>query len=108
MLPTVIPEQLVRPFSFYHEGKMQGGMSHGNQLYWLVCSFEMQKRAGAYNLGCKLAHQGGQVMITVSSSQYRVWADMHLAAQLQSLERRSSLENAAKPERQPVALGSRA
>jgi len=76
MLPVVADEGLVRGFKFYHDGIVQQGIAHRLKLYKLVESFDRHQRSQAYSLGCQLAHQGSDTVITVSSKCYKVWIEI--------------------------------
>lgn len=76
MLPTVIYEDFIRPFSFYRSGLIHQGMSHSHKLYQLVGTFSAVERTQAYVVGCNLGSQGNLVVITVSNYAYKVWVDL--------------------------------
>jgi hypothetical protein len=51
-------------------------MSHHTKLYRLVKAFDLQHRSQAYSIGCQLAYQGSETVITVSQHHYKVWVDV--------------------------------
>ncbi len=81
MLPTVIPEKLVRRFFFYLDREIRQGMVCRNGLYKLVETFPMNSRPQAYAMAIKLSGQGEEVVITASATQYEVWLGLRSARQ---------------------------
>ncbi|HEY9628362.1 MAG TPA: hypothetical protein V6C84_13760 [Coleofasciculaceae cyanobacterium] len=80
MLPVMVHEALIRSFSFYGEGGIHEGMSHGQQLYKLVESYKTAARLQAYALGCDLSNQGYRTVVTVSDRKYKVWLELRSQA----------------------------
>ncbi len=85
MLPSVIPEKLIRRFFFYLDQEIQEGMLCRNGLYKLVEAFDVEERLKAYALAMKLASQADEVTITVSLSHYKVWLNLRAVQSNSSL-----------------------
>lgn len=75
MLPVVAHEKLVNLFYFYLDGHIQEGMCCCSGLYQLIRTFHDLERQQAHAFGCQLASLGNRVVITISESQYKIWAD---------------------------------
>lgn len=74
-LPTLLPESQIHPFSYYWEGEVRSGMTLRGRLYALLDCFPEQRRAIAYETGCKLAEEH-EVVITVGKDThfyYGLW-----------------------------------
>jgi hypothetical protein len=76
MLPILVPEHQICIFSFYFGGKMHKGTCHAGELYCKLEDFDISQRAKVYELGCKLANAGNQVMISSASRRYRIWVSL--------------------------------
>lgn len=74
-VPTV-PEELVRPFTFYLNDRLRQGMFYGNELYELVKEFPRGDRLVAYQSVINLAEQGHEVLVTASLFRYRTWVSL--------------------------------
>ncbi|MEL6383273.1 MAG: hypothetical protein AAFQ89_12645 [Cyanobacteria bacterium J06626_18] len=74
-LPTLLPENQIRPFNYYWEGQVRSGMAVRGRLYALLDSFSETNRAIAYEKGCELA-KDCDVVVTVSQAmrpEYHLW-----------------------------------
>ena len=74
-LPTLIPENQIRPFNYYWEGQVRSGMAVRGRLYALLDCFSENNRAIAYEKGCELA-KDHEVVVTVTQEirpQYHLW-----------------------------------
>lgn len=75
MLPIVIPEGLIRPFNYWHEG-IRVGMTYHNELYVQLEIYSLEARSEAYEQGFRLAAKGKQVCITVADQGYTLWQNL--------------------------------
>ncbi|MGF1525003.1 MAG: hypothetical protein ACFBSF_21970 [Leptolyngbyaceae cyanobacterium] len=74
-LPTLLPENQIRPFNYYWKGQVRSGMAVRGRLYALLDSFSETNRAIAYEKGCELA-KNCDVVVTVSQKihpEYHLW-----------------------------------
>ncbi|MEM9004508.1 MAG: hypothetical protein AAGE59_13420 [Cyanobacteria bacterium P01_F01_bin.86] len=74
-LPTLLPENQIRPFNYYWEGQVRSGMTARGQLYALLDCFSENNRAIAYEKGCELA-ESYDVVVTVTQEirpKYHLW-----------------------------------
>lgn len=71
-----VPEQLVRPFTFYLNDRLRQGMFYDRELYELVQEFHRDDRLIAYQSVINLSAQGHEVLITVSRFRYRSWISL--------------------------------
>lgn len=74
-LPTLLPENQIRPFNYYWEGQVRSGMSVRGRLYALLDCFSENNRAIAYEKGCELA-EDYDVVMTVTQAvrpEYHLW-----------------------------------
>ncbi|MGF1458203.1 MAG: hypothetical protein ACFBSG_04185 [Leptolyngbyaceae cyanobacterium] len=76
MLPKVIAESQVEPFKFWFNNSLQDGVHFQNELYFRLKESPISERGHLYQLACKLAQRGGDVFITVSRGQCRLWANL--------------------------------
>jgi hypothetical protein len=65
MLPTLLPEQTITPFSYYWNGHIRSGMSLKGDLYGGLGGYSTNQRATAFERGCELA-ASHDVVLTVS------------------------------------------
>jgi hypothetical protein len=76
MLPILVYESFISLFNFYHDGRVQQGMSYNKSLYRLLKTYELNKRLQAYSLGISLSQQHRGIVITVSHRHYKVWLEL--------------------------------
>ncbi len=78
-LPILLPEQHVRIFEYWHNGRICTGMSMNTRPYKLITTFAAADRFLAYEKGCELAAIHTDVVLTVATGpatqadQYRLW-----------------------------------
>lgn len=74
-LPTLLPENQVRPFSYYWEEEVRSGMTLQGRLYALLDCFPESRRAVAYETGCQLAEEHDIVITVGKDTQfyYALW-----------------------------------
>ena len=75
MLPVIIPQQVVRPFSVYFNGTVRQGISYRGTLYQLNGLFSATQRSEVYSYACQLSNQHKQILVTVAPDQYGIWVD---------------------------------
>lgn len=75
MLTPLISSQLVTPFKFWREGRIQTGMQFRNELFQAVAEFPTCQRQKAFELAWKLSqqHDDDAIVMTASATQYCVW-----------------------------------
>ncbi|MDX2097430.1 MAG: hypothetical protein SFW36_06600 [Leptolyngbyaceae cyanobacterium bins.59] len=76
MIPSVISEQLVCSFVFYHAQDLRRGIRYRGELYEFVREFKVDDRLLAYRIICELANQGNEMLITVSQTHYTGWINL--------------------------------
>lgn len=75
MLPTVLSEDSVHFFKYWHNG-ISEGMRSVNGLYAQYRVYASHYRLQAYEQACHLASQGISTCITCSGEGYRVWVNL--------------------------------
>ena len=76
MQPLVVTEQQSSSyFKFWHNNGMHDGMRYRNELFRHFKTFSAQRRSHAYSLGCALAQQGIQAVITCVSDRHTAPTD---------------------------------
>lgn len=86
MLPKVVRETDLHVFKFWFNGALQDGLHYDNELFYRALAVELDKRTRLYHLGCKLATQGGDALITISDQSSSLWLSLRsqeLLAQIQ-------------------------
>lgn len=76
MLPVILLESQIHPFSFYFDSEMHQGMSHDKELYGLVDEFKVEQKFRAYHVACQFTSQGNQVVLASSASRYQIWISL--------------------------------
>lgn len=71
-----VSEQWVCPFTFYLNGQFHQGGFYSNEVYGLIDEISIPNRSVAYKNATDLLEQGNTVLITVSSSSYRIWISL--------------------------------
>lgn len=80
METLLINEQFVSPFKYWQEGKVQTGMRFRNDLFKHINAFSHRQRHQAFDLAESLVEAGKEVVITASSLQYIVWANLRASS----------------------------
>lgn len=75
LLPVVTCESLVCPLQLNCEASLLQCVSYQGRHYCLVETFSPSDRLAAYDLACKLAERGEQMLVTASQHRYVVWSD---------------------------------
>ena len=76
MQPLVVTEQQSSSyFKFWYDDNMHEGMRYRNELFRHFKTFGAHRRNHAYSLGCALAQQGIQAVITCVSDRNTAPAD---------------------------------
>ncbi|NJL23210.1 MAG: hypothetical protein HC895_24135 [Leptolyngbyaceae cyanobacterium SM1_3_5] len=75
MLTPLISSQLVTPFKFWHEDRIQTGMHFRNDLFQAVAVCTAPQRQKAFELAWKLSqqHDDDAIVMTASATHYCVW-----------------------------------
>lgn len=76
MLPRVISESRTRSFKFWFDEGLQDGMHYANELYFRSQTQAVCRRAYLYQVACRLADQGADVLVTVSSDHCSLWLNL--------------------------------
>lgn len=76
MLPQVIADNTVQPFKFWFYDGLQDGVHFNNELYYRLKQTTADGRGPLYQLGCKLARQGADVIVTVGPDDCSLWANL--------------------------------
>ncbi|MDA0674677.1 MAG: hypothetical protein O3C67_13360 [Cyanobacteria bacterium] len=76
MLPQVILESQVQPFTFWFNGGLQDGIHHADELYYRLQRCEGSHRAKLYQLACKLSQRGADVVVTMAEDHCSLWANL--------------------------------
>ncbi len=76
MLPKVIPESQVQLFKFWFNGTLQDGIHFQNELYYRLKEQPVKTRGRLYQLACKLARNGADVLLTADDQQCSLWANL--------------------------------
>jgi len=76
VLPRVIHESTVQPFKFLFNGTLQEGIHFHNELYYRLKKQPLETRSRLYQLACRLAKQGADVLVTADSRQCSLWANL--------------------------------
>ena len=76
MLPQVIRESQVQPFKFWFNNGLQDGIHYSDDLYYRLQGCEAAQRAQLYRLACKLSQRGADVIVTVTSEDCSLWANL--------------------------------
>ena len=92
MEPLVICEKLATLFKFWSDGKVHTGMNYRNELFQPLRSAKSQGRQQIYDAGWALSEEGVQVVITVSDSQYTLWASLRSLSSTEDAVSANSLE----------------
>ncbi|MEP0870491.1 hypothetical protein NDA01_11830 [Trichocoleus desertorum AS-A10] len=66
---VVIEQQSSSYFKFWYKNVMHDGMRYQSELFRHFRTFSLQRRNHAYSLGCALAQQGIQTVITCVSDR---------------------------------------
>lgn len=76
VLPKIVDEQHIFTFSFWFEDQLRNGMNYQNELFCQIGSFDIQHKVQVYQLSCKLAYQGVNLVITHSETRCRLWGGL--------------------------------
>lgn len=76
MLPRVIQESQVRPFKFWFNESLQDGIHYQKELYYRLHTCDSGSRGKLYQVACRLARNGADVLITVAATDCSLWANL--------------------------------
>ncbi len=75
ILPLVINEEQVSPFTYWREG-IQKGICYNQELYAHFQTYSVYDRLKAYDIAYEQSSQGMAVCITVSKTHYKIWLSL--------------------------------
>lgn len=82
-LPILLNEDQAVFFKFWHEGNLCEGLRWQQELFGCLQVFPFGAREKAYELGCLLAEQNVQVVITSGRDRgYSVWGNLKASGPL--------------------------
>ncbi len=76
MLPKIIAEDEASCFKFLFNGALQDGLHYNSELYYRLKTWELRDRPRLYQLACRLASHGADVLVTTSDAQCSLWANL--------------------------------
>jgi hypothetical protein len=81
VLPLVLNEERIFSFKFWFNGSIQTGMHYRNELFCRLSTYNVQYRAQAYHLACKLARQNVLVVLTSANNETcSLWGSLRAPA----------------------------
>lgn len=76
MLPSVVPESSLEPFKFWFNDCLQDGVHFRNELYYRLRQNSPDSRGQLYQVACRLAQRGADVLLTVSEEDCSLWTNL--------------------------------
>ncbi len=76
MLPLVIPEKQIFSFEFWFDGSIRQGMYYRSELFCKLRSYDIEQRAYAYHLGCRLAQKEAFIVLTCTATTCSLWGSL--------------------------------
>ncbi len=76
MLPSVVSENSLDPFKFWSNDSLQDGVHFHNELYYRLRQSPADSRAQLYQVACRLAQHGADILLTVSDESCSLWINL--------------------------------
>lgn len=76
MLPLIVDETKVFVFKFWFNSTIQDGMTHHNELFCRLRTFDLALRSQVYHLGCQLAKKRILIVLTTTPQTCSLWSSL--------------------------------